>query len=77
VGIREALDRLVAGVQQVPHVYRPSIETFAELDVQKVAQELGLEVLGSGDGDNQKSTKNTRALKNGSILAQWMGRASN
>src|SRR6266511_4251055 len=62
VGIKETLARLIEGVQQVPHVYRPSTETFAELDIQKVARELDLEVLGQANGEKHRSQEDSRAL---------------
>jgi hypothetical protein len=62
VGIKETLARLIEGVQQVPHVYRPSTETFAELDVQKAARELDLEALGRANGEKHKSQEDSRAL---------------
>jgi hypothetical protein len=62
VGIKEALERLIEGVQQVPHVYRPSTETFAELDVQKVARELELDKRGRTNGEKNKAEEDSRAL---------------
>jgi hypothetical protein len=62
VGIKETLARLIEGVQQVPHVYRPSTETFAELDVQKAARELDLEALGPANAEKSKSPEDSRAL---------------
>jgi len=62
VGIREALARLIEGVQQVPHVYRPSTETFAELDVKKAARELDLEASGRSMGERQRSLADSRTF---------------
>jgi hypothetical protein len=62
VGIKEALERLIEGVQQVPHVYRPSTETFAELDVAKTARELDLEAAGRANGEKHGSQQDSRAL---------------
>jgi hypothetical protein len=62
VGIKEALERLIEGVQQVPHVYRPSTETFAELDIQKVARELDLEAAGRANGEKSRTQEDSRTL---------------
>jgi hypothetical protein len=62
VAIREALGRLIEGVQQVPHVYRPSTETFAEIDAKKAARELDLEARGRAAGQKQKSLEDSRTL---------------
>jgi hypothetical protein len=62
VGIREALERLVEGVQRVPHVYRPSTETFAELDVTKIARELNIEAKARANGAKHKPQQDSRAL---------------
>lgn len=62
MAIREALGRLIEGVEQVPHVYRPSIETFAEIDAKKASRELDLEARGRSAGQKQKSLEDSRIL---------------
>ena len=43
---RSSLDRLLEGLLRAPHDYRPTTDTFPDLDTKKVAKELELEARG-------------------------------
>ncbi len=62
MGIREALARLVQGASQLPHDYQPTILSFLQLDVKKIARDLSLERRGRERGSRDEPPTESEAL---------------
>ncbi|MEC5382841.1 hypothetical protein VSX64_18550, partial [Aurantimonas sp. C2-6-R+9] len=57
-----ALSRLVENVRRPNHDKRPSIETFADIDVNRVASELALESQGKERGERDEPPTGSVAM---------------
>src|SRR5271165_2766778 len=59
---KSALSRLVNGLKREPHDFRPSLEVFPALNVEKLAGDMSLAKLGAERGANEEPAADSATL---------------
>lgn len=62
MGVQESLSRLMDRMADNPHVYHPSILSFLQLDVKKIAKDLRLCELGKERGERDEPPSDDEAF---------------
>jgi hypothetical protein len=62
LGLQDSLSRLAERISEHPHVYRPSILSFLQLEVKKIAKDLRLAERGRERGEKKEPPADSEVL---------------